>query len=374
MVHRKEKLPFPAACANLVATASTDRKGFNLMSIRLLRGVVSRGGDDPRAILQALQEPWDGALNRPPYTEILVFCATARQRKIEQMKMLGLLGADMSAVSTPGLRAKKIDRAGDDPFLAIAASRRATNASTVALTDPVDLYKAVLIKFRGQLNSEAQFNGALQRDRVAFKGTLIAQLENKGACQALLPSMKRSLVLDASSYAKGYSATDLEAAINKLVSNDRNSFFWCSLTGNQKHAVDTVIRITDAGVELTTCNRGAGASEQASGVAGALRSVWPSAKALAEKLAPWTLATTDSMQFYNYQLHGISPAERGVDKSKHSADYRPQKIQKEGNCATKSMFAALNLLMATDGPGTERYKAFRRSLDAALTDDLQRTV
>jgi hypothetical protein len=234
----------------------------------------------------------------------------------------------------------------------------------------LDLYKAVLTKFRGQLKSDGQFNGALPRDRVAFKGTVIAQLENKGACPALLPSMKRSLVLDAASYDGGYSAASLEAAIGKLVAKDTSSFFWCSLVGNKKHAVDTVIRVTDAGIELTTCNRGDGAYQQETGVAGALGSVWSSAKLLADKLAPWTVAKDDSMQFYNFQLHGVNPSDKVPDKAAQAVDYRPQKLQKAGNCATKSMFAAINFLIATNEAGRDQYKAFRRSVDSALTEDL----
>jgi len=342
------------------------------MSFELLRIAVKQAADDPAAILQALQAPWAGALNRAPYTSLLVYCATCKSPKVEQIKMLGLLGADVGEISSPGLALKSAPEVLD-PAQQIAAQRRAARATTTGLTDPVKIHAAVLQKFRGQLTNDAAVNGASSLERVSFKGRLIAHLENAGQAAAALPSMKRSLVLDAGAHQAGYAVDVLDAALTALVAGDPNSFFWCSLVGSVSHAVDVVVRATGAGFEMTSCNRGEGAFvEPSSGKAGALRATWPSARALADKLAPWTKPSNqDSMHRYNFDLHRVPVGAKDTAKP-GAPDYRPQKLQKEGNCATKSMFAALSYLTAKDQDELEAYRGFRRSLDAGLSKDQQR--
>ena len=93
------------------------------MSIQALRQAINAESDDPHAILQVLQVPWNGALNRRPYTDLLVVCAI--KRKVEQIKMLGLLGADITAISTPGIRIKQAPKEMDElQQRAAACSRR----------------------------------------------------------------------------------------------------------------------------------------------------------------------------------------------------------------------------------------------------------
>lgn len=345
------------------------------MSISLLRTAVLAADDSAHAILHALKEPWKGALNRAPYTEVLVFCAGKKpRRKVEQMKMLGLLGADMSAVRS--WRERHSPEVPDDALQQLVARRKAAEApalraqsSIKGLIEPLDIYEAVLTKFTGQLRNDGMVDGAIGRERIAMKGTLIASLENQGHCAQLLRSMKRSLIHDAgAALSGGYNPNSVLNAVNELISNDPTSFFWCSLTGTKCHAVDTVVRRTQQGFELTTCNRGEGACVEESGKAGALRSAYGSAEKLAGRLSTWTQTSSlESIARYNFEMHDVSATTK---KEAKALDYRPQKLQKEGNCCTKSMFAALSFLMATDQDQLVRYKAFRRSLPVTLTNTL----
>ena len=338
------------------------------MSITLLRRAVSSAADDPEAILQALDQPWPGALSDPSYTELLVVCAL--KRKTVQIKTLRRLGADLGAVRR--LLPKPAPQAEVDPWVAVARARHAAASSINRLTDPLQIHVAVLQKLRGQLASDRAFDGANSRERVAFKGHVVAHLESVGSAAPFLPDMKRSLVRDARACGAGYRPGDLAAAFAALRTDEPTSFFWSSITGSKNHAIDVVVRATRGGFVLTSCNRGDGAAvEHPSGKAAALQSVYADAQQLASALAPWTVPAVDKdASLYNFALHDrVMPF---TQAKPIALDYRPQKLQKAGNCATKSLFAAVSYLTGVDQETLADYKAMRRSFDTRLTGGLQR--
>jgi len=205
--------------------------------------------------------------------------------------------------------------------------------------------------------------GVKPQERIAHKGLLVAHLEASNAIEGpTLVNIKRSLIFDTRCVLvpKRHLITEYLEALAK----EEVHFIWTSLLGISAHAVDVVIQRDERGLALTTLNRGMGHLDAGDKHAGARRTVWSSAELLGDALfvAMQNKIRWKSMDEYHDTLHPNS-----IDAD---PEYRPQRIQKVGNCSTKSMLAAVNYLMTGPGPAarpaTAEYKKVGPSLRAAL--------
>lgn len=358
------------------------------MGLPELREALLSNNDDPLAILNALATPWRGSLSSKRYEDLLVYCLTAKPEKAKpkQLEMLVTLGADLGRVhrllereKAPSAPRQSDFADGEEFLIARRAFDRYQRGGSQEGATIRQFERSLLVKFLGQLMNDKSVDGASNKQRVGFKGKLIAHLETTNACSRLMPSMKRSLIADArAECAGGHTPDSLEKALTPLKAEE-NDFYWCSLTGAKGHAIDTVMRkLATGGYELTSCNRGSGAemsrSRQWKKVE-AMRAEFNSAKDLATALSKFTKKSCEEpVVIYNAALHprdsSLDKLETGRGSVPINRAYRPQKPQKEGNCATKSMFAALNLLMATSQEGLGAYKAVKGSLRDQLQGSL----
>ncbi len=320
--------------------------------------VVIDSNQLPESVLTQLQDGWQGSLKDSDYSKCVSLLA---ERCVEdgmpvlgtlnQIKALGMMGVDLGSLREIEVRA--IDSPTKQRVLKEA--REDQERSTR--------------KFFGQLGNDENENGALPMERVSFKGMLVAELEkHKGIVSPeFLTSAKRSLALDARAVLSGMATeSQLVRELEKLEVDKKDSFIWCSLTVTPNHALDTVVRRVfkdkKAQYELTTCNRGRDfvaldGPETEKVKAKALCSYWPDSHGLAAK---WSAQTIQGMaiSYENYQ-ESLHPT-----KETHP-NYRPQSTQKKGDCATKSMLAALNFLIEGPGDGS-KYKAIKNSLKMSL--------
>ncbi len=319
----------------------------------------------PESVLTHLQDGWQGSLNDGGYSNYvnqlagrIVEGSSADGVTLKQLKTLGMMGVDLGNL-----------RGFEDKASKVAVKSEMRSKQTV-LQEVREDQERVKRKFIGQLGNDESEDGALPFERASFKGMLVAELEkHRGiVSEKFLTSAKRSLVLDARRGAGALGQVkekELTRELERLEINDPDSFIWCSSTETTKHALDTVVRrvITkDAKVmfEFTTCNRGKGAvilSGPEKDRVQALSSYWSDSNVLAKEWANQTWA-------------GLALEHDAYEQAMHpnketNPNYRPQSPQKKGNCAAKSMLAALNFLIEGPGDGS-KYKAIKESLKSSL--------